>query len=279
MYIKIDILVLLRKNLYPFIMSKLNDIFCNNCGKYGHMFHQCKFPITSIGVIVFRYHQGVLEYLMICRKDSLGYIDFLRGKFSLNQKYYILNMCKQMTQHEKKVLKTKCESNDTSKGFVLKDKINTLIQGVTFNGESYNLKGLLEESEKYGCYTEPEWGFPKGRRNPYESDYDCALREFAEETGYCMNSVTNIRNVVPFEETFTGSNYNSYKHKYFLMYMDYATSLEHHQFQKTEVSNVEWKTFDQCMQSIRPYNLEKKKVLTNIDQCIRSLQLYSVEQK
>ena len=61
--------------------------------------------------------------------------------------------------------------------------------------------------------------------------------------------------------------------------MDDATSLEHHQFQKTEVSNVEWKTYDQCMQSIRPYNLEKKKVLTNIDQCIRSLQLYSVEQK
>lgn len=131
-------------------MSKLNDIFCNNCGKYGHLFHQCKFPITSIGVIVFRNNHGILEYLMICRKDSLGYIDFLRGKFSLNQKYYILNMCKQMTQQEKNVLKAKCESNDTSKGFVLKDKINTLIQGVTYNRESYNLKSILEESDKYG---------------------------------------------------------------------------------------------------------------------------------
>ena len=59
-------------------MSKMNDIFCNNCGKYGHLFHQCKFPITSIGVIVFRYNnEGEIEYLMICRKDSLGYIDFL----------------------------------------------------------------------------------------------------------------------------------------------------------------------------------------------------------
>ena len=260
-------------------MSKMNDIFCNNCGKYGHLFHQCKFPITSIGVIVFRYNKGVLEYLMICRIDSLGYIDFLRGKFSLNQKYYILNMCKQMSSQEKMTLKTKCVLNDTHKGFVLKDKINTLIQGVTHNGETYSLKSILEESEKFPSYTEPEWGFPKGRRNPYESDYDCALREFAEETGYSTNSVKNIRNIVPFEETFTGSNYNSYKHKYFLMFMDFKTSLEYHQFQKTEVSNVQWKTFDQCLQSIRPYNLEKKKVLTNIDQCIRSLQLYSVEQK
>ena len=27
--------------------------FCNNCGKHGHLFHQCKNPITSIGIIVF----------------------------------------------------------------------------------------------------------------------------------------------------------------------------------------------------------------------------------
>ena len=28
--------------------------FCNNCGKPGHSFSQCKHPITSIGLIVFR---------------------------------------------------------------------------------------------------------------------------------------------------------------------------------------------------------------------------------
>jgi len=184
-----------------------------------------------------------------------------------------------MSYQEKMSLKAKCDLKDSHKGVVLKDKINTLIQGVTYNGETYSLKSILEESDKYNSYTDPEWGFPKGRRNPYESDYDCALREFSEETGYSVNSVKNVRNIVPFEEIFTGSNYNSYKHKYFLMSMDFNTSLEHHQFQKTEVSSVQWKTFDQCMQAIRPYNLEKKKVLTNVDKCIRSLQLYSVEQK
>ena len=270
--------------------NKTHDVFCNNCGKYGHLFHQCKFPITSIGVIVYRITPTkTIEYLMICRKDSLGYIDFLRGKFSLNQKYYILNMCKQMTLHEKQQLRLKCESVESkttqsngtppTKSNLMKDKIFSLIQGVTFYDESYSLKSILDESDRHGSYTEPEWGFPKGRRNPYESDYDCALREFTEETGYSVNSVNNIRNIVPFEETFTGSNYNSYKHKYFLMHMDYNTSLEHHQYQKTEVSKVEWKTLDQCIDSIRPYNLEKKKVVRNIDDCIRSLQLYCVEQK
>ena len=28
--------------------------FCNNCGKQGHLYHQCKRPITSIGIVAFR---------------------------------------------------------------------------------------------------------------------------------------------------------------------------------------------------------------------------------
>ena len=141
------------------------------------------------------------------------------------------------------------------------------------------MKTILEESNVYGRYTEPEWGFPKGRRNAYESDYDCALREFAEETGYLASKVTNIRNIIPFEETFTGSNYNSYRHKYYLMYMDYDASLEPHAHQKSEVSSVAWKTYDDCIACIRPYNLEKKQILTNVVNCITSLQLYHVDQK
>lgn len=263
-------------------MSKNNDMFCNNCGKYGHLFHQCKYPITSIGVVVFRKNkEGILEFLMICRKDTLGYIDFLRTKFSLNQKYYILNMCKQMTVQEKESLMQKYNQyHDTGKvNCQMKDKINTLIKGVEYQGQKYDLKTILEESNVYGRYTEPEWGFPKGRRNAYESDYDCALREFAEETGYPASKVTNIRNIIPFEETFTGSNYNSYRHKYYLMYMDYDASLEPHAHQKSEVSSVAWKTYDDCIACIRPYNLEKKQILTNVVNCITSLQLYHVDQK
>ena len=56
------------------------DNYCNNCGKQGHLYHQCKLPITSNGIIAFRKNKtSELEYLMICRKDSLGYIDLIRG--------------------------------------------------------------------------------------------------------------------------------------------------------------------------------------------------------
>jgi hypothetical protein len=32
----------------------MQSIFCNNCGKSGHLFHQCKHPITSNGIVLFR---------------------------------------------------------------------------------------------------------------------------------------------------------------------------------------------------------------------------------
>ena len=57
--------------------------FCNNCGKNGHLFHTCKNPITSIGIIAFRPSAEGVQYLMIRRKDSLGFVDFMRGKISI----------------------------------------------------------------------------------------------------------------------------------------------------------------------------------------------------
>ena len=70
--------------------------FCNNCGKLGHLFHQCKNPITSIGVIVYNNEVeddiSKTKFLMIRRKDSLGYVDFMRGKYPLFNKRHIINI-------------------------------------------------------------------------------------------------------------------------------------------------------------------------------------------
>ena len=64
---------------------------------------------------------------------------------------------------------------------------------------------------------------------------------------------------MPIEEIFIGSNHKSYKHKYFLAYTDHIfDSLD--KYQETEVSKLEWKTLDECLECIRPYNLEKKQL-------------------
>lgn len=275
--------------------------YCNNCGKYGHVFHQCKSPITSYGLVVFRRvppaMDGVpssIEYLMICRRDTLGFIDFMRGKYSVSNKEYILNMMIQMTADEKRRLlmvpfdqiwrdlwgETPTSEQYRSEEYSSREKIALLRTGVVTKDDFYTLESLIHDSNTnpamWGSTDglgEPwqvaEWGFPKGRRNYQEKDYECAVREFCEETGYPSTALVPIKNLLPFEEIFTGSNYKSYKHKYYLTYMSYETSLMKCVVQSSEVSRSEWKTFDGCMRDIRNYNVEKKRMLTNIDHTIR----------
>jgi 8-oxo-dGTP pyrophosphatase MutT (NUDIX family) len=267
-------------------MSK-NINVCNNCGKQGHMFHQCKLPITSYGIITFRYNSEGLQFLMIRRKDSFGYIDFIRGKYSPYNLKQLLNIIDEMSDTEKKRITE--QSFDTlwvemwgevsiqfkSEENISKKKFEILKEGVNISGNIYTLKDIIEMSNT--SWNETEWEFPKGRRNQKEKDLDCALREFEEETGISKNNLTVIENILPFEEIFIGSNHKSYKHKYFLALMDNSDSDINHlnNFQTTEVSKIEWKTIDKCLESIRPYNLEKKDLILNINKVLQEYRLYS----
>ena len=80
-----------------------------------------------------------------------------------------------------------------------------------------------------------------------------------------------ILNVIPYEETFMGSNYKTYKHKYYLAYMKDIDNTQN--FQTTEVSCMKWLTFDKAMKHIRPYNSELREVLTKVDTLIREYDL------
>lgn len=268
----------------------MNEQYCNNCGKEGHLYHQCKIPITSIGLIAFRIHDNDLQYLMICRKDTLGYIDFMRGKYSVYNKDYIMNMLKQMSYEEKQNLNKltfdelwmgiwgtdSISSQYKAEKTISSEKFNLLKAGVITKNDFYTLDTIIEDSNQYHTWDEPEWGFPKGRRNFKEKDFDCALREFNEETGYCIHTLRTIQNIYPYEEIFTGSNYKSYKHKYYLAFMKKTDTLHTDNYERSEVSKMDWKSYSECMKAIRPYNLEKIRMLTNIHHTLKGLRLFSV---
>jgi 8-oxo-dGTP pyrophosphatase MutT (NUDIX family) len=258
---------------------------CNNCGKQGHLFHQCKLPITSYGILSFKKDEkGELRFLMIRRKDSFGYIDFIRGKYSPHNIYQIQNMVNEMSIHEKRrIIEEPFEKlwhdmwgditntqykNEEVLSFKKFESIKT---GITINNDTVTLNNIIEKSNTK--WEETEWEFPKGRRNYKEKDLECALREFEEETGITQDKINVIENVLPFEEIFIGTNYKSYKHKYFLAHMNYDGLLDN--YQKTEVSKMDWKTYEECLNCIRPYNLEKKKLITNIYKVLQEYRLYS----
>ena len=262
--------------------------YCNNCGKVGHVFSNCKLPIISIGIICFRYNNNKVEYLMIRRKETLGFIEFMRGKYAIQNKEFLLNLLLQMTNEEKDKLLNRdfetlwkeiwCDS-DTQMKYkyeenTSKEKFNLLREGITYKSDNYTLKSLIEESKEVHEYDEPEWGFPKGRRNYNENDYDCAVREFCEETGFSSKLLHNLQNIVPYDENFTGSNFKSYKHKYFIMYMKYENSLVMNNYQKSEVSKMQWMDLNECNEKIRSYNLEKKMLIKKVNNCLEKYAVY-----
>ena len=268
-------------------MNKNN--ICNNCGKQGHLFHQCKLPITSYGIILFRSSESGIQYLMIRRKDSFGYIDFIRGKYLQHNLEHLQSIFNEMSVVEREKVKnndfdtlwkqmwgdTNIGSQYKSEEIASQKKFESLKNGMMINNEFVSLDTLITNSTTH--WKETEWEFPKGRRNVHEKDLDCALREFEEETGYPKSNLINVDNIIPFEEIFIGSNHKSYKHKYFLAYMDVKEQEKNvslYNYQQTEVSKIEWKSLEECLESIRPYNLEKKQLIININKVLQEYRLY-----
>ena len=131
---------------------------------------------------------------------------------------------------------------------------------------------LIEKSSTQ--WESPEWEFPKGRRNYQEIDLNCALREFEEETGYSKRDIVVIQNLIPFEEIYTGSNFKSYKSKYFIgMLNNGAEPIR--SFQKSEVSQIKWLSLEKCLSFIRPYHLEKKDLINKINNTLDKYRLIS----
>lgn len=277
--------------------SNCNGNYCNNCGKNGHIYSNCSVPITSIGVIAFRNSseyekikeenkkgecececkpENKYEYLMIQRTDSFGYVEFIRGKYSLYNCQYIKNIIDEMTVHEKNNILTKPFNELWSllwgeysgiqyrgEEQVSKNKFVQLKNGIEMSsGVKYNLESLVSSSTTK--WETAEWGFPKGRRNHQEKDLDCGFREFEEETGYDKFSLKQIHNVIPYEEIFIGSNIKSYKNKYYLSYMMRDT-IQKNEYQTSEVKNMKWLSYKECMDIIRPYNVEKKNIITSVN--------------
>ncbi len=285
------------------VTSSASETLCNNCGKYGHIFYMCNLPITSCGIIAMRTNpkptqntrearENKLEYLMIRRKNSFGYIDFLCGNYSIQNRSHLLKLIDEMSIPEKSALlehsflelwtsmwegspEYKSKHSTTIAHTNSQKKFEQLV-------ESGELRQLISESSTN--WTETEWEFPKGRKTAREKDLNCAIREFNEETGIPQNKLRIIENVLPYEEMYIGSNYKSYKHKYYTAYIEFSDGGGDSNdraytggtgFQESEVSKIEWKTYRECVAAIRPYHTEKIAMLTNINSTFgRHAELY-----
>jgi 8-oxo-dGTP pyrophosphatase MutT (NUDIX family) len=248
------------------------NIICKNCNKPFHTLKQCKYPITSYGIILYRIFNQEFQYLMIRRKNSFGYIDFIKGQYSDHSLDYLQKLFDEMSIDEKQLIQENDDFDILWKRMwednIKSNIFNNSKQKFTTLKSSGIIQKLIDDSNTK--WIETEWEFPKGRRNYMEKDLECALREFEEETGINSSHIKLIENLLPFEETFIGTNNKIYKNKYFLASINSNLNNfdELINFQISEVSKIEWKTLNNCNKSIRPYNLEKINLINLINELI-----------
>ena len=175
-----------------------NLLYCGNCGKYGHLYRKCLSPIISSGIIIFKKIDNTIKYLLVQRKDTLGFVEFMRGKYNLENIKYINKLFRIMTLCERNLiinnnfdyLWSKLWMDQDNKQYhneyhSSKKKFNLLKKG--FNNKNEFVSLIIINNNNKFIWLEPEWGFPKGRRNLKETNIDCAMREFEEETGVNKN--------------------------------------------------------------------------------------------
>ena len=279
---------------------------CTNCGILGHHFRNCTEPITSYGIIAFRVNQDdwsqpttilkqdtlildntSIEYLCIQRKDSIGYVEIIRSKYKLLDLEYIRQQIAGITEQEKNNLLTKPfidlwtglwgpmtapENRQYRQEFEqARVKFEAFRNGVEIDGTIVSLPQLLQEQTVY--WLTPEWGFPKGRRNPQESDLTCAIREFCEETGIHSSNVHILQNCAPIRETFRGNNDVRYCHVYYMAWIPNTISVT---LQPTntdmirEIGNIHWCSYKDAWGVIRHSNPEKREVLQRASKLLRN---------
>ena len=69
---------------------------------------------------------------------------------------------------------------------------------------------------------------------------------------------------------FTGSNAKSYKHKYYLCKLEMNDTLYEDNYQKTEIGDMKWADYEECLKLIRKYNYEKKNLLKQINNLLNN---------
>lgn len=354
-----------------------NNIQCVNCGCIGHIYRECSLPITSYGLICFRWSltptgQRVPQYVMVQRKFSLCFVEFVRGKYDLRNRSYIKNLLEKMTEierhrllnmsfeelwygfwniensrsHQKDMLYAKEKFKIISNGYFLRPHQSQVTQsqqvasfssvednfcpeqqiepemkasmssGMCYDRqegtivdsvndsppdetkcknvlpvERVSLKSLIQNSQ---CKQfEPEWGFPKGRRDLHEKDLSCAIREFREETSIGMNDINIYTSIKPFEEVFTACNRVRYRHVYYIAQLkqkslSYGPSLPyppglHDQLitdgvtdvslqgklaQLREVGRISWLNAEGVLAKIAPQNISRRSMFENVHQMV-----------
>lgn len=284
-----DNLCKITSKKYPNIQCYISNNFKLYDDNFVYQLNSESIPFKTMeDIMKFSYYRNKITFMMVSRKYSLGFVEFIRGKYDVSDVSSIIRLFEQMYDEEIKLIKennydtllyTFLNRNNETKEVVL----NRIYEG-RYSNEYCNARikyKILADSDtncdvpqKLQFYTQyikpkwnsPEWGFPKGRRDKTsEENLTCACREFEEETGYSKNEYSILNKIEPIEEKLIGTNGVNYKHIYYMAINNKNMENKINTvFDTYEIGEVKWFTFEEALEKIRPYHYNKKNILTRI---------------
>lgn len=264
--------------------------YCNNCGMHGHSYRKCTQPITSYGIICYKEIQGKLYYIVVKRRNSLAYTEFLRGRYRLPSKdpraiEYISMLLSKMTRDEQNDLLTRefdalweemwshnSEKHQREKARCQR-QYDELKNGFDIKGVWVTLYDIIHDTTTK--FSDSEWGFPKGKRKAHERNEECASREFCEETNFDLAEFDILPHVKTYSELFTGSNNKNYRNIYYIaqcLNLEKQLTIDPSNIdQAGEIDSIEWHTADECANLFREYYPDRIMIIREVDKLLHTV--------
>ncbi len=231
--------------------------------------------ITSYGIVLFTNDKGCIKYLIGQRRDSISYAEFLKNKLPEDVIKMHINLMSK--EERKRCLEFYLNNNAESlwedlwvnhKSRIYRNDYLKCCRSFKLNMEIYMNEFLDETQGK----KENDWGFPKGRKMFSETELNCALREFEEETSISQK-IIQVFKTDPIEEFYYGTDNKLYKTIYFVAFIPYYPEINYkltpNRIRKKcvseEISQIKWLSYKDTLKHLDD---NKKRIIKNINETL-----------
>ncbi len=228
--------------------------------------------ITSYGIILYTKNtkdkNGDILFQLIKRRDSIAYSEFLKNNNIHELDKYINFMSK----------------DEIKRCIIYKDNPEILWDDLWANHNCYfykknkeylqekikeNINKFIDKFQKENIgLNENNWGFAKGRKKIRESEIECALREFEEETTINRKDIIIQKDKYQkYEEVYNGTDNKIYRSIFYLGYIKEIPKIKllysniNRPYITPEVSEIKWCNLSESLKYI---DNKKQKILKDI---------------
>lgn len=253
---------------------KDRESYYRNHNQFDNRYNRRR-AITSYGIILFTTNKYNDILFQLCqRRDSISYSEFVKD--NLIEENIPMHISLMSEEERSRCIEYYLKNDPKSlwddlwvnhKHRIYKNDMRRCCDKFMKNMEKYISEFLKENGNK-----ENQWGFSKGRKFSTETELECALREFEEETTISREHL-QILNINPYEENYTGTDGKLYRSVFFTAYIPYIPNINYRYtpycirkyFVSEEINKIVWCSYHNCLKKL---DKRKSDIITSLNKIL-----------